>query len=62
MKTVMVMTMIPMYNYIKLEAGSMETELGAKERGSGSWKQLSPEDTPLPKSARDFLNVLLSLY
>ena len=25
----------------------METELGTKERGCGSWKQLSPEDTAL---------------
>ena len=38
------------YLYIKLEAGSMETELGAKERAGGSWKQLSLEDT-LPSSA-----------
>ena len=29
----------------KLEAGSIGTELSAKERGKGEWKQMSPEDT-----------------
>ena len=40
----------------------METELGAKERGDGSWKQLSPEDTKPIRSRYDQIASTPYLY